>query len=242
MVHTTRGIVLRTVKYGETSIVATLFTEKFGLQTYMVNGIRTSGKAGHKAALYQPAALLNLEVYHNDLKNMQRIREANWGLLAPNIFSDVVKNSVALFMVELLQRSLKQPEENAELFEFVSHSLEQLENSSPKVAANFPLFFALTLPHFFGFALSRHHREDDFLDLQEGSFVHKQPSHKYFLEGNAAGYSADLLKVMQPGELEQFQLNSVIRNNLLDSYITYFKLHIQDFGEMRTLPVLRQIL
>jgi DNA repair protein RecO (recombination protein O) len=242
MVHATRGIVLRTVKYGETSIVTTLFTEKFGVQTYLVNGVRTTGKPGNKAALYQPAALLNLEVYHNELKNMQRIREANWGLLATNIFSDVIKNSVALFMIELLQRALKQPEENAELFNFVSESLEQLDESSQTVAANFPLFFALNLPYFFGFAFNRQTRDHGFLDLQEGSFVNEQPSHLYFLEGRAAKHTAELLKVMQPGELEQIHLNSTFRNELLDEYIKYFQLHIQDFGDMRTLPVLRQIL
>ncbi len=242
MVHVTRGIVLRTVKYGETSIVATLFTEKFGVQTYLVNGVRTTGKPGTKAVLYQPAALLNIDVYHNELKNMQRIREANWGLLATNIFSDVIKNSVALFMIELLQRALKQPEENTELFHFVSDSLEQLDSSSHAAAANFPLFFALNLPYFFGFAFNRHSRNKPFLDLQEGSFVDEQPSHNYFLEGKVALQTAELLKVMQPEELDQIHLNSTARNSLLDGYIKYFQLHIQDFGEMRTLPVLRQIL
>ena len=208
----------------------------------MVNGVRTGGKAGSKATLYQPAALLNLEVYHNELKNMQRIKEAGWHLLANNIFSDVIKNSVALFMIELLQRSLKQPEENTELFDFVSHSLEQLESSSPKVAANFPLYFSVNLQYFFGIAFHRNHQLNNFFDLQEGSFVPDEPSHKYFLGGNAASYTAELLKVMQPHELEQLHLNSTLRNAMLDGYVTYYKLHIQDFGEMRTLPVLRQIL
>src|SRR5690606_30115932 len=101
MVHTTRGIVLRTVKYGETSLVATLFTEKFGVQTYMVNGVRTSRRSGSKAAMYQPAAFLNLEVYHNELKDMPRIRDAAWVIVPLNLFSDVVNNSIAIFMVDL---------------------------------------------------------------------------------------------------------------------------------------------
>ncbi len=40
MIHKTKGIVLKTVKFGETSLVVTAFTEMFGLQSYMVNGIR----------------------------------------------------------------------------------------------------------------------------------------------------------------------------------------------------------
>ncbi|MFL5786527.1 MAG: recombination protein O N-terminal domain-containing protein [Flavisolibacter sp.] len=36
MIHKTKGIVLRTVKYGETSLVVTMFTELLGLQYYIV--------------------------------------------------------------------------------------------------------------------------------------------------------------------------------------------------------------
>lgn len=242
MVHTTRGIVLRTVKYGETSIVATLFTEKFGVQTYMVNGVRTSRKAGGKAALYQPAAILSLEVYHNELKNMQRVREAGWATIPLHLFTDVVKNSVAVFMIELLHRALKQPEENAPLFEFLAESLDQLDKASIAVVANFPLFFALNLPHFFGFGYNRYNSNKEFLDLTEGNYVAQQPSHQHYLDGDQAKHTAELLKVMQPEELEQFSFNSNIRNGLLDRYLQYFRLHIQDFGEMKTLPVLRQVL
>ena len=65
MTHKTKGIVLRVIKYGETSIIATLFTELFGVQTYLVNGIRTSKKTGSKAAMYQPGAILDMEVYQD---------------------------------------------------------------------------------------------------------------------------------------------------------------------------------
>ena len=78
MIHKTKGIVLRTVKYGETSLVVTIYTELFGVQTYMVNAARTTKRTGNKAAMFQPAAILGLEVYHNDQKAMQRIKECSW--------------------------------------------------------------------------------------------------------------------------------------------------------------------
>ncbi len=80
--HKTKGIVLKTVKYGETSLIATLYTELFGIQSYLVNGVRSSSRKGPgKANLFQPAAILDLLVYHNDLRNLQRIREFNWAIL-----------------------------------------------------------------------------------------------------------------------------------------------------------------
>ena len=105
--HKTKGIVLKIVKYGETSLIVTVYTELFGLQSYMVSGVRTSTKKGPgKANLFQPAAILDLVVYHNELKHLQRIREFRWGYLYQHIFFNVMKNAVALFMVELLQKCL----------------------------------------------------------------------------------------------------------------------------------------
>ena len=105
--HKTKGIVLKTVKYGETSIIVTIFTELFGIQSYLVNGVRTSTKKGTgKANLFQPSAILDLVVYHNDLKHLNRIKEFKWATIYQHILSDVSKNAVALFMVELLTKCL----------------------------------------------------------------------------------------------------------------------------------------
>src|SRR6476620_4526349 len=99
MTHKAKGIVLRTIKYGETSVVVTIFTERFGVQTYLVNGIRTQKSIGNKAAMFQPAALLHHEVYYNELRNLQRIKEQSWALIYSSNLTDVVRNSIALFMV-----------------------------------------------------------------------------------------------------------------------------------------------
>src|SRR3954462_14000416 len=115
----TKGIVLRSVKFGETSCVVTILTELFGVQSYLVNGVRKSTKKGSgKANLFQPSAILDLVVYHNELKNIQRLKEYKWGYLFTHILTDVPKNAVALFMIEILTKCLKQPEANPELFAF----------------------------------------------------------------------------------------------------------------------------
>jgi len=209
-----------------------------------VNGVRTSGKKGSgKANLFQPTAILDLIVYHNELKQLQRIKEFTWGHLYRHILSDVKKNSVALFMVELLTKCLKQPEGHTDLFHFAEDSLLHLDESSDTVTANFPLYFALHLPVFFGFRINDNHSEkNNFLDLREGSFVNSHPSHPHFLEEKQAEITSLLLKTQRPDELEQIQLHHDFRRNLLFAYEKYYALHIQDFGTLRTLPVLREIL
>src|SRR5882757_2025035 len=152
--YKTKGIVLRIVKYGETSLIVTVYTELFGVQSYLVNGVRTSSRKGPgKANLFQPAAILDLVVYHNELKNLQRIREFRWAHLYNHIFFDVLKNAVALFMVEMLQKCLRQPEPNPDLFYFIEDAFIHLDNADSVVVANYPLFFSLHLAGFLGFRI-----------------------------------------------------------------------------------------
>ena len=240
----TKGVVLRTLKYGETSVIVTIFTELFGIQSYIVNGVRVSTKKGSgKANLFQPSAILEMIVYHNELKQLQRIKDFRWGIIYQHIFSNVRKNAVAVFMIELLTKCLKQPEANANLFHFVEDCFLHLDEASDSVTANYPLFFALHLPVFFGFRFSDNYSElYPFLDLKEGRFLKQQPPHPHFLDDKQSSVTSQLLKVQQPEELEDIKLNHDFRRNLLYAYEVYYALHIQDFGTMRTLPVLREIL
>jgi DNA repair protein RecO (recombination protein O) len=244
MVHKTGGIVLRSVKYGETSLIVSLYTELFGIQSYLVNGVRTSSKKGSgKANLFQPAALLDLVVYHNELKNLQRLKEFKWGYLYKNLFFNVTKNLVALFMVELLQKCLRQPEPNPDLFHFIEDAFIYLDGSDEGVVANYPLFFILHLTNFFGFHISDEYNENNtVLDLQQGFFVNEQPVHPYFLDGQYSFATSQLLKVRHPHELNQIKLNQETRRILLQGYQNFYAMHIQDFGVMKTLPVLQAVL
>ena len=239
----TKGIVLRAVKYGETSMVVTIFTALFGIQSYLVNGVRKSTKKGSgKANLFQPAAILDMVVYHSELKNLQRIREFRWGFLYAHILSDVKKNTVALFIIELLTKCLKQPEANPELFDFVEDVLMHLDNSTENTTANFPLFFALQLTVFLGLRMNDNYSDSlPVLDLQEGGFVSEKPHHPYYIEAAGARITSDILKVLQPEELEDMRLNHEFRRNLLYAYEKYYSLHIADFGSLRSLPVLSDL-
>jgi DNA repair protein RecO (recombination protein O) len=239
----TRAIILRTTKYGETSLVVTAFTELFGIQTYMVNAVRTAKKTGLKASLYLPASLVDMEVYHNEKNTLHRIKECNRAVVYENVLTNIVKNSIAVFMMELLHKLLKQPEPNADLFYFCEDSLIQLDTAPANVASNFPLFFALHLSHFFGFRIDDNYDSNTtYLDLQEGFFVEEIPIHHNFLEAENAAVTAELLKIAMPQELDQIKLNQQKRRFLLHKYMDYYSIHLTEFGVMKTLQVLEEIL
>lgn len=244
MIHKSKGIVLRSVKYGETSVVVTMLTELFGLQTYLVNGVRTgSKKGGTKSGLFQPPAILDLVIYHQESKNLQRLKEYSWNHLYQHIFSDVVTHSVALFMIELLQKCLKQPEPNPELYNFMEDALLGLDQAGQKIQANFPLFFAIHLAGFFGLRIDDNYSEKrNFLDLKEGYFTEEKPSHQHYLENPLSEISSHLLKIMQPAELAELNLNKEKRRLLLMAYEDFYSIHISGFTALKTLPVLRTIL
>jgi DNA repair protein RecO (recombination protein O) len=244
MLQKTRGLVMRSVKYGETSLVVTMFTEVYGLQSYMVNGVRKeSRKSGMRASQFQPATLLEMVVYHQETHNLQRIKECQWAVLYQQIFSDIRKNAVALFMVELLQKCLNQPEAQPELFHFMEDALQGLDQATPMVAANFPIFFALHLSHFFGFRMQDTYDETHLmLDLREGVFTDEPPAHPHWV-GNQLSFSvSQFLKVQQPEELEEIPMNRDGRRLLLETCLQYYALHVSDFGHLRSLPVLQEIL
>jgi len=242
MIHTTKGIVLRTIKYGETSVIAAIFTELFGIQSYIVNGVRTQSKTS-KAHFFQSSSILEMQVYHNELKNLQRIKELKWNYLYKNILSDVTKNSVALFMVELLQKCLKQPEANPDLFHFCEDAFMQLDIAENEVVANFPIFFAMQLAQFFGSSIQDNYSEErNYFSVSEGNFTNKTLANDNFLATDVSYHFSQLLKVLHPAELKEIRLNKNIRKAILSGLESYYMFHIAEFGALKTLPVLRELL
>jgi len=241
-IHNTKAVVLRTVKYGETSIIATMYTELFGVQSYIVKGVRKTNKKGGQVSYYQPGALLRLHVYHNTLKHLQFIKEAQWDYLFTDIFFDVTKNAVAMYIVELLQHVLKQPEANPDLFYAIEEALTQLDKNNNAFAANLPLYFTLRLCAELGFQIQgTYTAATPFLDLHEGVFVADEPLGLNSIGGELAAATAKIAAIHFYSELENIKLNQSLRRMLLQAYQDYMKHHISGFGEIKSLKILHEI-
>lgn len=242
MTHKTRGIVLRIVKYGETSIIATVYTGLFGMQSYLINGIRTASKNGGPGNLFQPGAILEMVVYQNPLKNLQRVKEYKFAVVYEEIFTSVLRNITAQYLLELFQKTINEAEPNENLYLFLEDNLLHLDRATENTAANMPLYFSLHLTGLLGFKLAENFSERRcFLDLQEGEFIEQPPHHPYYISGRLSELTSELLKVMHPEELEGFKLNKEIRRNLLDAYINFYRLHIHDFHKLNTIDVLKNM-
>ncbi|HEY8387911.1 MAG TPA: DNA repair protein RecO [Parasegetibacter sp.] len=244
MLHSTKGLVLRVVKYGETSVIVSIFTEKLGVQSYIINGIRSKSKSAQsKQNFFQPGAMLDLQVYHNEQKNIQRIKDFGWANVYEHLFFDVEKNAVVVFCVELLQKCLKQPEPHEELFYFLEDCFFQLDKGGTKIVANSSLFIALHLAEHLGIRIINNYSpKHHILDLREGQFTADYPDHPYFVNGKPASIASDMMRLTQPSDLMNISIDLQSRRELLKACETFYALHITDFGSMRTLPVLQELM
>lgn len=243
MLHNTKGIVLRVTKYGDTSLIMTAYTELFGLQQYIVKGVRTTSKKGaNKAVYYQPAAILQMEVYHTPMKQLQMLKEVNWDYIYQNVYSDVIRNAVATYIVEVLQQTL-QPEPHPELFYLIEDTFKQLDSGSAVLASNLPIYFLIHLSETLGFGLQGMYSEETpLLDVKEGQFVKEKPLHPYFLEGLEAKTASQFMTLQFYNDLENIHLNGAQRKKILDLFQLSLSWHYKKFTEIKSLLILQAVL
>lgn len=243
MTYKTQGIILRAVKYGETSLILSVFTELFGVSSYIINGVRTEKNGGGKAALYQPGEWLSLEVYHSEGRSVNRIKEASRFHLFQNNPVDVMKHSSVLFMMELLNKCLRHPEKNEDLFDFCTRSLVGLDGAERHDIPDITLSFALHLAQFLGYGIipppeQQADENNLYLDLREGSFSSVSPEHPYLMEGKEAFKAAELLN----GPIDKSAAGNINYPAMLKKISEFYSLHNPEFGQMRTLPFLAEMM
>jgi DNA repair protein RecO (recombination protein O) len=221
MLHKTRGIVFRLTKYGDASIIVTIFTELFGLQTYIVNGVR-SKSAKNKIALYQPLTLLDLVVYYKENAAIKRIKEVKCLYPYQTLQQDIHKSAMVMFINEVLNKAVKEENHAQELFEFLLHALILLDQQQ-RGFENFHLILLLKLSRFLGFGAHT-------IDALAGrTFVNQEE------EG--------LLKKLIMADFETgLMLTTHQRRRVLDVVLQFYAQHIDSFGEVRSVQVLREVM
>lgn len=243
MLQTTQGIVLRSVKYGETSLICSIFTGEFGVQSYLVKGVRSTKSKGNKAGLLQPATLVELSVYYRSQKNLQHIREFHPAHIYNSVQAEIIKNSVALFSVELLLRLLPEHAPQPELFEFSFSYFVQLDNMPVAEVANFPLYFIIQCSRLMGYDIRGNYTDrTPHLNLQDGAFTEQAPSVIPYVTDEDAQCMDRLLRASSYTELSTIPMSSQTRFRLLDWQLAFLHQHTQHLGNIKSLPVLQAIL
>lgn len=240
MIHRTPGIVLRSIKYGDSSLIVNIFTRHFGLQTYMVKGVRSS--KSNKAAMLQPACILDLVVYHHPDKNFQSIRELQPDPSVMLLHEDVVKNCIAFFAIEVLTQLLTKNMQQEDLYDFCYYFFRLLSKADAGTIGNFPLYFILHASRLSGYRIEGRYSEGTpVLDLTEGRFSSHEPLQPPFISSEAARKISELV-VVNDTVLIQMPLSATDRINLLQAFLLFLEIHAPGFKPLKSLPILTGIL
>lgn len=234
-----RGIVLHTVKYGESSMVVFMLTDTFGRQNYLVQGIRAPKSKGNRAAVFQPMFLLEFVGIESPKMQMHRMKEVRMGMTLASVPFDVRKSTISLFMAEVLYRLVKEVEPQSPLFDFVCGSVGALDSITEGVA-NFHLWFLVRLSAHLGFYPGNEYAEGSVFDIEEGLFTSVAPTHRLVLN---AGTSRTLSEFMSCGiqELACIRLSRSQRSDFMNSMMSYFGYHLDSIHNVRSIEILRDV-
>lgn len=237
MLVQTKAIVLHTIKYNESSLIAHCYTDKIGKQSFLLKGILNSKKGAIRKAYFQPLMPLEILFNHKNKGGLNFLKEVK--VLHPynSLYTDIKKNAIVLFLSEIIYKSLKEEEPNSLLFEFLETAFLWLDTHEE--IANFHLIFLIKITQFLGFYPNVDDSSFGFFDLENGCFTADIPKAAH-LEGEIVQLFRILLG-MNFAESHLLRINQHRRRELLETLVNYFKLHLLGFSTPKSLDVLHEV-
>ena len=239
MFHKTEGVVFSAAKYNDRFSIAQVFTSDFGRTAYLVP-ITKSKKRKINHALFFPLSVVDMEVEHFPLRDIHRLKDVQRQFPLSSINVNVVKLSIAFFLSEFLTRVLQETNENRVIFSFIRDSIATLEEQE-KGLANFHLVFMFKLTQFLGIAPNLDsYNKGGYFDLQNGFYSQGKPLHNHHLTLQQSSY-LDLFKRIDYQNMHLFKLSQGDRNKIINYMLDYYRMHVYNFPEIKSLEVLRDM-
>ena len=239
MLTKTQAIVLHSLKYGEARLIVDMFTRSQGRQSFIVS-IPKSVKGKIKKQLFQPLTLLEIESDLRPKLQLQKLSDIRLASPFSSIPFDPNKLSISLFIAEFLYYALRSEQHNEPLFDYIVNSIQWLDAQTDRFA-NFHLVFLMRLSRFLGFYPNlEHYQSGDYFDLRESVFLSTPPVHRDFLHPQEAE-KIQLMMRMDFPTMHLFRMSHQERNRLLEVSLIYYRLHLPDFPELKSVSVLQEL-
>jgi DNA repair protein RecO (recombination protein O) len=240
MGDTIQGIVLQSIRYGDTSLIVKVFTRNLGLRSYMVKGAFNRNSKS-RAALFQNLHLINyVEASRPNKGSLGYLKDVQLTTVYQSIPFVMNKSAILMYISELLSKTIIEQEQNEVMFDFIVRSLLWLDLVEQDYA-NFPLFFTLELTRHLGFYPKANHETGFCFDMMEGSFAHDLPVHPYYFDNENAQLLAQMLNV-SIDEACRMPLRVSQRRELLDGLIMFMRLHAPVMNDFHSHEVLKTVL
>ncbi len=255
MVENVRGIVIRTVKYGDSSLIVDMFTEGHGRMSFMTN-ISRGRRVSNTSSCWQPLSMVEFQADIRPLGKMPKPKDIHSYYVYHSLPYSPIKSTVALFVAEFLSAALREEKTNEPLFMYLESSLQWLDMVQSNAAiANFHVAFLIHLSHFIGIYPNVDPNSVDwkvqitatgntsgssmlFFDLMAGTFCKAQPPHAHFLKPEEARF-LPLLFRMDFSNAHLFRFSRSVRMRILHVLNDFYRLHVPSFPELKSLDVFK---
>ncbi|MEP6700989.1 MAG: DNA repair protein RecO [Bacteroidota bacterium] len=238
MIYHTRAIVLRTVKFGESSLIVDMYTEQKGHQTFIINSVRKA-KSITPPSYLQLLTLVDIVAYHQEHKKINRIKEVRLDHTYQSIPFEMNKSAVITCLAEMTSRCLSTSYPQPELFSFLHDQLVHYDTSA-EYDRDFLIRILVALTHYLGFGLDVpneiHHGQ--YFDLLEGHITNAKPLHDYLMDPKDVIHLKLILNTKPPKKAD---VPLEDRRRIIDLIILYYQLHIETLREVHSLKILREL-
>jgi len=233
----TKAIVLSSLKYSDSSLIVRCYTEISGIKSYLLRGVLKSKKGKLKPAYFQPLTQLELLAVHSPGESLNSIKEAGVYSTYIDIYSNYTKQAIVFFVAEMLSNSMKEEEENQDLYAYIETSLNWLDLHD--TIPNFHLVFFTQLTKYLGFYPDDSKINGQFFNLSDGVFTDQ-----LFPGPRLQGDELILFKTVLGTKfdtLHLLSLNVSSRQIIMDVLIQYYGLHLANFKKPKSIEVLKNL-
>ncbi|MDR1859774.1 MAG: DNA repair protein RecO C-terminal domain-containing protein [Bacteroidales bacterium] len=238
MLATTRGLFLRQIPYSDTASIGTIYTEQFGIQSFMLHRSRMKVKRNN---LFQPLFPLDITVWRHPGRPIHQIRDARMTVALTTMPFDVIRSAQAMLIAEVLLKLLKEEEPNPALFTYLLEAVCWLDGAHTGVA-NFTVVLLFNLTRFFGVSPTPPDAARfRYFDLESGVFRQQPPTFHLFMDEHTTS-AFRILFSTEPVAIDSLPFNNRQRTALLDGLLRYMSIHLDLSGDLKSLPILKEIL
>lgn len=237
MIEKTRAIVLSSVRFGDADLIVKCYTET-GVRSYMLKNILRSKKGKLKKAYFQPLTLLEITARHNNKGRLNYINDASVYFIYTSLTTDVIKQSIAIFLSEVLTGALREEEPNPQLYRFIEAALQWLETHDK--IANFHLLFLLNLTRHLGFYPETRNINASYFNIEEAYFTDTVPVSAFISGENLIAFKT--LIGTNFDAIDTLKLHVDLRQKLLEILLSYYEYHLPGFKRPRSLDILKGLL
>lgn len=235
MLIKTQAILLKKIKYGDSSLIFKMYSREKGMQSFMMK----AGRKNKKLHYLQSLSAVNLLAFYKEKSNFLHIKEIENAFPSTDFCDNIYKINLAIFINEIILKSIAEEEANPILFDFLWNEIADLQSTNANIA-DFHLRFLFHFSKHLGFFPEEQkeigHR---FFDLREGVFCQRMPEHNEFLkESECSLWNQCILRTKAAQSLN---MQGSYKQRILEVLIEYYSIHLHWETGLKSHEVIKEI-